>query len=43
VDVQFVINKALGIAIGGRDADVNHDNQVNAVDVQLVINAALGL
>ena len=42
VDVQIVINSALGIATQ-RDADVNGDGVVNAVDVQLVINAALGI
>ena len=43
VDVQLVINAALGIDIGELDADINGDGQVNAVDVQLVINAALGI
>ncbi len=43
VDVQLVINAALGIDIGGLIADVNGDTAVNAVDVQLVINAALGI
>jgi hypothetical protein len=43
VDVQLVINAALGQGIGGLDADVNGDHLVNAVDIQLVINAALGL
>jgi len=42
VDVQLVINKALGIAIDG-DADVNHDTQIDALDVQLVINFALNV
>ncbi|MBI4557722.1 MAG: proprotein convertase P-domain-containing protein [Candidatus Hydrogenedentes bacterium] len=42
-DVQLVINAALGLDIGGLDADVNNDNIVNATDIQLVINAALGL
>ncbi|MBI5095271.1 MAG: hypothetical protein HZB26_22910, partial [Candidatus Hydrogenedentes bacterium] len=42
VDVQLVINKALGLAIGG-DADTNHDGTVDALDVQLVINFSLGL
>lgn len=41
IDVQLVINGALGIDIGGLDADVNADAAVNAIDVQLVINAAL--
>jgi hypothetical protein len=43
VDIQLVINSALGLDISPFDADVNGDDSVNAVDVQLVINAALGL
>jgi hypothetical protein len=43
VDVQLVINAALGVAPPGTDADVSGDGKVNAVDVQIVINAALGL
>jgi len=43
VDVQLVINAALGLSIAPFNADVNGDGAVNAVDVQLVINAALGL
>ncbi len=43
VDVQLVINAALGIDISPFTADVNNDSRVNASDVQLVINAALGL
>ncbi len=43
VDVQLVVNGALGIDIAPFDADVNSDGEVNAVDAQLVINAALGL
>jgi hypothetical protein len=43
VDVQLVVNAALGLDIGGLNADVNGENGVNAVDVQLVINAALGI
>ncbi|MBI4556424.1 MAG: SBBP repeat-containing protein [Candidatus Hydrogenedentes bacterium] len=42
VDVQLVINAALGLGISG-DADINKDGNVDAVDVQIVINAALGL
>ncbi|MBI4557010.1 MAG: PD40 domain-containing protein [Candidatus Hydrogenedentes bacterium] len=42
VDVQLVINAALGLATEGQ-TDVNRDGTVNAVDVQRVINAALGL
>lgn len=41
VDVQLVINGALGIDIGGMPVDVNGDFAVDAVDVQLVINAVL--
>jgi hypothetical protein len=43
VDVQLVINGALGVDIAPFDGDVNGNNAVDAVDVQLVINAALGL
>jgi hypothetical protein len=42
VDVQLVINSALGLGIGC-DCDLNDDGPVNAIDVQLVINAALGI
>ena len=42
VDVQLVINEALGIDTGV-DGDINNDSNVDAVDVQLVINAALGI
>ena len=42
VDVQLVINGALGLAIAG-NADVNADNVVDAIDVQFTINSALGL
>ncbi len=42
VDVQLVINAALGISIAPYRADVDGSDSVNAVDVQLVINAALG-
>jgi hypothetical protein len=43
VDVQLVINAALGLSIVPYNADINGDGTVNAVDVQLVINAALGI
>ena len=42
MDVQLVINKALGLAV---EENTNIDyslNGTNAVDVQLVINEALG-
>jgi cytochrome c peroxidase len=43
VDIQLVINKALGLDIGIFNGDVNNDGAIDAVDVQLVINTALGL
>jgi hypothetical protein len=43
VDVQLVINAALGLDVGDAQCDINNDNAVDALDVQLVINAALGL
>lgn len=43
VDIQLVINGALGLDVGSTDTDVNNDGTTNAVDLQLVINAALGL
>jgi len=42
LDVQLVINGALGLAVGD-ECDINEDDRVDALDVQLVINAALGL
>jgi 6-phosphogluconolactonase (cycloisomerase 2 family) len=42
VDVQLVINAALGISISF-DADVDDNDAVDAVDIQLVINAVLGV
>ncbi len=43
VDVQLVINAALGLGIGDSQPDVNNDGDINAVDIQSVINAVLGL
>ena len=43
IDVQLVINCALGIDVGFIDCDINGDETVNAEDIQLVINAALGV
>lgn len=44
IDVQIVINAALGLAIPqGARPDMNADGTVDAIDVQLVINAVLGL
>ncbi|MBI5091279.1 MAG: carboxypeptidase regulatory-like domain-containing protein [Candidatus Hydrogenedentes bacterium] len=42
VDVQLVINAALGIPVTGTP-DIDRDGVVNAIDVQLVINGALQL
>jgi len=42
VDVQLVINEALGLSTG-YNCDLSGDSAINAVDVQLVINAALGI
>ncbi|MCD6288028.1 MAG: hypothetical protein J7M12_02825 [Candidatus Hydrogenedentes bacterium] len=41
-DIQFVINRALGIPVV-HNCDINNDGTVNAIDVQLVINAVLGI
>lgn len=41
IDVQLVINGALGLDTGTAEPDVNGDGVINAIDVQLVINAAL--
>ena len=43
VDVQLVINAALGHDISPCSADVNQDETANAIDVQLTINGAVGL
>jgi hypothetical protein len=43
VDVQLVINAALGISIAPYIGDVDGDSSVTAIDVQRVINAVLGL
>ena len=43
IDVQLVINAALGIDVSPAEPDINGDGVVNAIDVQLVINAALGI
>ena len=40
VDVQLVINAALGIPVSG-DTDINGDGPTNAIDIQLLINAVL--
>ncbi len=42
VDVQLVINGALGIS-AGVDTDIDNNTVTDAVDVQLVINGALGI
>jgi sugar lactone lactonase YvrE len=41
VDVQLIVNQALGVAQAVND--LNGDGAVNVVDVQIEINAALGL
>jgi len=43
IDIQLVINAALGVTINPFEGDVNADSEVNAVDVQRVINAVLGV
>jgi len=43
IDLQLVINGALGLVGIPPAADVNEDGQINAVDVQLMINALLGI
>lgn len=45
VDVQLVINAALGISIAPLDGNVDGDEAgaVNAIDVQITINRALGI
>jgi glucose/arabinose dehydrogenase len=44
VDVQLVINAALGIALPGwMEPNINGQGQVDAADVQYAINLALGL
>jgi hypothetical protein len=40
-DVQGIVNQAFGTSTKAND--VNHDGVVNVVDIQAVINAALGL
>jgi len=42
LDVQLVINKALGLTVGW-NCDLDGNQTVDAIDVQLVINAALGI
>ena len=43
VDVQVVINAALGLEVLVQHTDLDYDEITNAVDVQLVINAVLGI
>jgi hypothetical protein len=40
-DVMAIVNKVLGT--GSVGADLNNDGKVNVLDIQIVINAALGL
>jgi hypothetical protein len=41
VDVQLIVNEALGTSQAGND--LNGDGVVNVVDVQIVVNSALNL
>jgi 6-phosphogluconolactonase (cycloisomerase 2 family) len=43
VDVQVVINGALGVDLSPFYSDVSEDGVTNAIDIQLVINAVLGV
>jgi glucose/arabinose dehydrogenase len=43
IDVQVVINGALGLDIAPYNGDVSRDGSVDALDVQSVINGALGI
>jgi hypothetical protein len=43
VDVQLIINAALGLFVDSPYLDVNDDQAIDALDVQLVIIGALGL
>jgi hypothetical protein len=40
-DIQRIINEALGAS--SPVDDLNHDGSVNVVDIQIVLNSALGL
>ena len=42
IDIQIVVNAALGIDTSPHSGDASGDGFVNAVDIQLVINAVLG-
>ncbi len=42
IDVQLVINSALGLAVDF-ECDLSYDIVVDAIDIQMVINAVLGL
>lgn len=42
VDIQLVLNGALGLPTGATRTDVNEDGATDAADVQLVINGVLG-
>ena len=41
VDAQLIVNQALGVTLPAND--LNSDGAVNLVDVQIVLNAVLGL
>lgn len=42
VDIQLVLNGALGLPTGAARTDVNEDGATDATDVQLVVNGVLG-
>ena len=42
VDVQLVVNALLELSKSRVNADVNLDGKINAADLQIVINAAIG-
>jgi hypothetical protein len=41
VDIQMVVNAAIGKTVANAATDVNHSGQTNAVDVQAVVNKAV--
>ncbi len=43
VDIQLLVNKILGIAVGSVDGDLNRDGNTNVQDLQLLVNVILGL
>ena len=43
VDVQLVIDAAMGLDAGDIDADVYADSAVDSLDIQVVVNGVLGV